>query len=70
MVIVVYKKTKSGKKYYMSVFTKEKTIDKINNANARKPQIPHKYQIIEMGWGRNFAKKWKEKYKIKKPEII
>lgn len=69
MMVVVYKKTKSGKKYYMDVFEKEKTPDVINNLNAKKPLIPHKYHIIELGLGKSLIKKWQEKYNIKKPQI-
>jgi hypothetical protein len=70
MVVVVYKKTKASKKHYMTVFTGEKTPDRINNLNARKPLIPHKYKIVEMGMGKSFIDSWKEKYKIKKHETV
>ena len=66
MVIVVYKKTKRGKKYYMDVFPKEKTPDRINNAKATKPLILNKYNIIELGIGEGLIQRWKDKYNIKK----
>lgn len=65
--VVVYRKRTNGN-YYMIVT--EKDVDTVNNAQARKPLIPHKYQIIELGVGQSFIEIWMEKYKIKKFEII
>jgi len=65
MVVVVYRKGKTGKKSYMKVFWDEQAPDRINNLNARKPLIPNNYVIEEMGVGEVFIELWKHKYKIK-----
>jgi hypothetical protein len=70
MVVVVFKKGKTGKRRYMKVFNKEKTPDRIINLRSTKPLIPHNYIIEEMGMGESFIKRWSEKYKIKKYETI
>lgn len=66
--VVVYKKSANAKKYYAIVT--DFHVDVINNANARKPMIDHKYTIVELGIGINFWYEWSKKYNIKKPEII
>lgn len=68
MVVVVYRKSANSKKRYMTVFWNEQTPDRINNLNARKPLIPNKYTIDEMGVGEFFIDQWKKKYNIKKHE--
>lgn len=70
MLVVVYKKGKSGKRNYMQVFLKEKTPDRLLNLRARKPLIPNNYIIEEIGIGTGFIKKWKQKYKIKNHQVI
>lgn len=70
MIVVVYKKSKSAKKYYMKVFENEQTPDRIINLNARKPLIPNEYVLEEIGMGSNFVEYWKSKYKIKKHELV
>lgn len=70
MLVVVYKKGKIGKINYMQVFIKEKTPDRLLNLKARKPLIPNNYIIEEIGMGKSFIKKWKQKYKIKNYQII
>jgi len=70
MIVVVYKKSSTGKKHYMAVFTEEQTPDRINNLNAKKPLIPRKYKIVKIGIGESFIDSWKEKYKIKKHETV
>jgi len=67
LTVVVYQKRTNGKTY-MAV--SEKHVDIINNAAARKPVIPHNYQIIELGMGSSFIKTWMDKYGIKKFEIV
>jgi hypothetical protein len=66
--VVIYKKTKTSKKYYMIVT--DIHIDVLIDGNTRKPIIDHKYEIVEAGIGSSFIKKWSDQYKIKKPEII
>jgi len=60
--VVVYQKTKNGKEYMLVT---ETHVDVVNNANARKPLIDHKYEIIELGVGESFIEMWAKKYKIK-----
>lgn len=69
MIVVVYKKSKSAKKMYMTVFVNEQTPDRIINANARKPMIPNDYEIIEIGMGHSFIEKYKDRHNIKKHEL-
>tara|TARA_B110000285_G_scaffold169495_1_gene189654 strand:- start:602 stop:856 length:255 start_codon:yes stop_codon:yes gene_type:complete len=66
--VIVYKKTKTSRTYYMIVT--DIHIDIINNARATKPIIDHKYEIIEMGVGSGFIETYSKRYKIKKPIII
>ena len=66
--VAVYSKTNSFKKYYMLVT--DHHVDVINNANARKPLIDHKYIIVELGIGERYIDTWCDKYNIKTPEVI
>lgn len=66
--VVVYRKTKTGKKYYMIVT--DIHVDIINNARATKPIVDHKYEIVELGIGEGFVEPWKNKYNIKKHEVL
>ena len=66
--VVIYKKTKSSKKYNMIITNIH--LDVISNLRATKPIIPHKYDIIEMGVGYGFIESYAKTYKITKPEII
>lgn len=61
-IVVVYEKRKGGKKY-MEVF-KHLRIDDIIDAKKRKPPIPHNYEILDIGVGEVFIKKYKQKYKL------
>lgn len=64
--VAVYRKRTDGNCYMMVT---EQHVDVVNNAQARKPLIPHKYQIIELGVGSSFIEYWMKKYKITKFEI-
>jgi|TARA_B110000908_G_C10255535_1_gene455192 hypothetical protein len=69
--IVVYRKSKNSKVHNMEVYINEQTVDRINNANARKPMIPNAYIIEELGiGGEGLIKLYKEKYGIKKHKTI
>ena len=71
MIIVVYKKTKNSKIHTMEVYPNEQTPDKINNAHARKPLIPNKYIIEELGiGGENMIASYMSKYGIKNYKTI
>lgn len=66
--VAVYKKSKSASTHYMIVT--EKSVDVVINANATKPVIDHRYEILELGVGEAFIGKWQKKYKIKKYHIV
>ena len=65
--VAVYQKRKGGV-YYMTVT--EQHVDAVNNGAARKPIIPHKYTIIELGVGGSFIQQWMKQYKIKNYKIV
>lgn len=68
MIVVVYKKSQTAKKNYMTVFENEATPDRIINGHARKPLIPHEYVIEAVGMGSSFIELYKQQYNIKKHE--
>ena len=68
MIVVVYKKSKTAKRSYMTVFENEATPDRIINGNARKPLIPNEYVIEQIGVGQSFIEFYKQQYNIKKHE--
>jgi len=71
MVIVVYRKTKNSKSHTMEVYPNEQNADRINNANARKPMIPNKYIIEELGiGGEDLIEMYKSKYGINNYKTI
>lgn len=61
--VVVYKKPK-GRKYFIKVMDYV-TLEDIIDEKKRKPPIPHEYELIEIGWGESFIKKYMEQYNIK-----
>lgn len=68
MIVVVYKKSKTAVKKYMTVFENEPTPDRIINLNARKPLIPNNYIIEDIGVGESFIEYYKQKHKVKRHE--
>ena len=60
--VVVYKKP-TGKKYWM--LTTENGVDDIINSRKRDPLLPNNYEIIEIGIGKSFIKRYKKEYNIK-----
>ncbi len=61
-VVAVYKLSPRKKaKKYMKVF-RGPHIDKINRIGTR--DIPRGAEIVELGCGESFIKKWKAKHKI------
>ena len=66
--VAVYKKTVKSSKHYMLVT--EKHVDIVNNANARKPVIDNKYEIVELGVGECFISRWMKRYNIKKYDFV
>ena len=61
-IVVTYRKRKYGK-VYMEVFTKYR-MDDIIDGSKRKPPIPHKYEILDIGVGEAFIEQYKKKYKL------
>lgn len=59
-IVVVYRKRKKGK-LYLEVFDNLR-VDDIIDGNKRKPPIPHNYEIVDIGVGTSFIKKFREKY--------
>lgn len=70
MVVVVYRKSASAKKKFMTVFSEEQTPDRIINGRARKPLIPDEYVIDEIGVGEKFIEYYKRHHGIKTHETI
>jgi len=60
--VIVYKKP-TGKKYWM--LTTENGIDDVINSRKRDPLLPSNYEIIEIGIGKSFIKRYKKEYNIK-----
>lgn len=60
-VVVVYRKSTRGRKYYMQVFT-DLYVDDIIDSNKRKPPIPHEYDLVEIGLGESYVERYKEDY--------
>ena len=69
MIVVVYRKSEQTKKKYMTVFENEQTPDRIINGHARKPLLPHRYVLEEIGMGKSFIELYKTKHKINKYDI-
>lgn len=61
-VVVTYQKRKNGK-IYLEVFENMR-VDDIINKRKTKPPIPHNYEIVDIGVGKAFIEKYKEKYKL------
>lgn len=62
-VVVVHKGPRKNSKIELSIFTDIRVDDIIDN-NKRKPPIPHEHEILEIGVGSGFEKRYKEKYKL------
>ena len=60
-IVVVYKK-KWGNKVYMKVFTDQPTPDKILLENTK--LIPKGAEILDLGVGESFVKRYKSKHKL------
>jgi len=62
-IVVVHKGPRKNSKIYIDIFTNMR-VDDIIDKNKRKPPIPHQNEILEIGWGASFEKKYRKKYKI------
>ena len=63
-VVVVFRKRMSSKQE-MAIFDDVK-VDDIINANKRKPIIPDRWIIDEIGVGESFVERYSKKHKITK----
>lgn len=62
-IIVVHKGPRKNSKINLEIFTNIR-VDDIIDGNKRKPPIPHHNEILEIGVGKVFEKKYREKYKL------
>jgi hypothetical protein len=62
-VVVVHKGPRKNSKIYIDIFTNSR-VDDIINSNKRKPLIPKQNEILDMGVGSNFEKRYRKKYKL------
>lgn len=63
-IVVVHKGPRRNSKVVLDVFT-DIRVDDIIDGNKRKPPIPHENEILDIGIGKSFIQRYKEKYKIK-----
>ena len=62
-VVVVHKGPRKNSKIELSIFT-DIRVDDIIDGNKRKPPIPNEHEILDIGVGKVFEKRYKEKYKL------
>ena len=62
-VVVVHKGPRKNSKIELSIFT-DIRVDDVIDSNKRKPPIPHEHEILEIGVGKVFEKRYREKYKL------
>ena len=63
-ISVVYKaSSRKNAKTKLIVFENE-LVDDIINTRKRKPLLPERVEILEIGVGESFEKKYKKKYKL------
>ena len=62
-VVVVHKGPRKNSKIELKIFNNIR-VDDIIDSNKRKPPIPHEHEILEIGVGIVFEKKYRQKYKL------
>jgi hypothetical protein len=62
-VVVVHKGPRKNSKIELTIFN-DTRVDDIIDSNKRKPPIPHDHELLEIGVGSAFEKRYKEKYKL------
>ena len=62
-VVVVHKGPRKNSKIEIKIFN-DIRVDDIIDGNKRKPPIPNEHEILEIGVGSIFEKKYREKYKL------
>ena len=62
-IVVVHKKPRKNGKVFLEVFQNTR-VDDIISTTKRKPLIPNEHEILDLGVGISFVKKYKKKYKL------
>ena len=62
-VVVVHKGPHKNSKIQLDIFT-DMRVDDIIDGNKRKPPIPIENEILEIGVGSGFEKRYRQKYKL------
>jgi len=63
-VVVVHKGPRKNSKIILEVYSDGTRVDDIINTRKLKPLIPKENEILEIGVGISFLKRYKKKYKI------
>jgi len=64
-VVVVHKGPRKNSKIILEIFNNGTRVDDIINMRKLKPVIPKENEILEIGVGVGFEKRYKSKYKLK-----
>jgi|TARA_B110000908_G_scaffold31333_1_gene37272 hypothetical protein len=64
-IVVVHKGPRKNSKILLQVFSDGTRVDDIINMRKLKPLIPKENEILEIGVGVGFEKRYKSKYKLK-----
>ena len=67
VICVVYKKP-TGKKYYLNTYENYE-LDSIISNRKHVPLIPDNFEILDIGVGKSFIKRYMKEYKIEKVTI-
>ena len=67
VICVVYKKP-TGKKYYLNTYENYE-LDSIISNRKHVPLIPDNFEILDIGVGKSFIKRYMKEYKIEKITI-
>ena len=62
-VVVVHKGPRKNSKIKLEIFNNVRP-DDIIDGKKRKPLIPHENEILDIGVGESFVKRYKKKHKI------
>ena len=63
-VVVVHKGPRKNSKIILEVYSDGTRVDDIINTRKLKPLIPKENEILDIGVGEAFVKRYKKKYKI------
>ena len=64
LVVVVHKGPRKNSKIILEVYSDGTRVDDIINTRKLKPLIPKENEILDIGVGESFVKRYKKKYKI------